>query len=153
MTNYARNVNDVAVDVTTTDPTTIYYPTVAAEFIVVPADVQDGWLYNGSTWSAPPVPPAPIPVPPVPPIVSAVQFMMLFYPQEQAYIQNSTDAIVKVFWTRFSDQRVTEVNLALDSMSQTLDYLSAIDVLPALTPPAPYLAAGRKEAILTGQAI
>jgi hypothetical protein len=153
MTNYARNVNDVAVDVTTTDPTTIYYPTVAAEFIVVPADVQDGWLYNGSTWSAPPVPPAPIPVPPVPPIVSAVQFMMLFYPQEQAYIQNSTDAIVKVFWTRFSDQRVTEVNLALDSMSQTLDYLSATDVLPALTPPAPYLAAGRKEAILTGQAI
>ncbi len=53
MTNYARNVNDVAVDVTTTDPTTIYYPTVAAEFIVVPADVQDGWLYDGSTWSAP----------------------------------------------------------------------------------------------------
>jgi hypothetical protein len=153
MTNYARNVNDVAVDVTTTDPTTIYYPTVAAEFIVVPADVQNGWLYDGSTWSAPPVPPAPIPVPPVPPIVSAVQFMMLFYPQEQAYIQNSTDAIVKVFWTRFSDQRVTEVNLALDSMSQTLDYLSATDVLPALTPPAPYLAAGRKEAILTGQAI
>jgi hypothetical protein len=153
MTNYARNVNDVAVDVTTTDPTTIYYPTVAAEFIVVPADVQDGWLYDGATWSAPPVPPAPIPVPPVPPIVSAVQFMMLFYPQEQAYIQNSTDAIVKVFWTRFSDQRVTEVNLALDSMSQTLDYLSTTDVLPALTPPAPYLVAGRKEAILTGQAI
>lgn len=153
MTNYARNVNDVAIDVTTTDPTTIYYPTVAAEFIVVPADVQDGWLYNGSTWSAPPVPPAPIPVPPVPPIVSAVQFMMLFYPQEQAYIQNSTDAIVKVFWTRFSDQRVTEVNLALDSMSQTLDYLSTTDVEPALIPPAPYLAAGRKEAILTGQAI
>ena len=153
MTNYARNVNDVAVDVTTTDPTTIYYPTVAAEFIVVPADVQDGWLYNGSTWSAPPVPPAPIPVPPVPPIVSAVQFMMLFYPQEQAYIQNSTDAIVKVFWTRFSDQRVTEVNLALDSMSQTLDYLSATDVLPTLTPPAPYLAVGRKAQILTGQPI
>jgi hypothetical protein len=153
MTNYARNVNDVAVDVTTTDPATIYYPTVAAEFIVVPADVENGWLYNGSTWSAPPVPPAPVPVPPVPPIVSAVQFMMLFYPQEQAYIQNSTDAIVKVFWTRFSDQRVAEVNLALDSMSQTLDYLSATDVLPALTPPAPYLAAGRKEAILTGQAI
>ena len=150
MTNYARNVNDVAIDVTTTDPTTIYYPTVAAEFIVVPADVQDGWLYNGSTWSAPPVPPAPIPVPPVPPIVSAVQFMMLFYPQEQAYIQNSTDAIVKVFWTRFSDQRVTEVNLALDSMSQTLDYLSTTDALPALTPPAPYLAVGRSAQILTG---
>ena len=53
MTNYARNINDVAVDVTTIDPTTIYYPTVAAEFIVVPADVQDGWLYDGSTWSAP----------------------------------------------------------------------------------------------------
>lgn len=154
MTNYARNINDVAVDVTTTDPTTIYYPTVAAEFIVVPADVQDGWLYDGSTWSAPPAPSPPLPPPvPVPPIVSAVQFMMLFYPQEQAYIQNSTDAIVKVFWTRFSDPRVTEINLALDSMSQTLDYLSTTDVLPALIPPAPYLAAGRKEAILTGQAI
>jgi hypothetical protein len=153
MTNYARNVNNVAVDVTTTDPATIYYPTVAAEFIIVPADVEDGWLYDRLTWSAPPIPPAPVPVPPVPPVVSAVQFMMLFYPQEQAYIQNSTDPIVKVFWTRFQDIRVTEVNLALDSMSQTLDYLSVTDVLPALTPPAPYLAAGRKEAILTGQAI
>jgi hypothetical protein len=38
-------------------------------------------------------------------------------------------------------------------MTQTLDYLSATNVMPALTPPAPYLAAGRKEAILTGQAI
>jgi hypothetical protein len=90
---------------------------------------------------------------PVPPIVSAVQFMMLFYPQEQAYIQSSTDPIVKVFWTRFSDPRVTEINLALDSMSQTLDYLSSTNVEPTLTPPVPYLAAGRKEAILTGQAI
>jgi hypothetical protein len=93
---------------------------------------------------------APVPVPPTIPVM---QFMMCFYPQEQAYIQNSTDPIVKVFWTRFQDIRVTEVNLALDSMSQTLDYLSATNVMPALTPPAPYLAAGRKEAILTGQAI
>lgn len=153
MTNYARNVNDVAVDVTTTDPTTIFYQTVAEEFIVVPEEVKDGWVFDGATWSAPPVPPAPIPVPPVHPTVSAVQFMMLFYPQEQAHIQNSTDPIVNVFWTRFSDPRVSEVNLSLDSMSQTLDYLSVTDVLPELTPPAPYLAAGRKEAILTGQAI
>jgi hypothetical protein len=79
--------------------------------------------------------------------------MMLFYPQEQAYIQNSTDPIVKVFWTRFQDIRVTEVNLALDSMSQTLDYLSATNVEPALTPPVPYLATGRKAQILTGQPI
>ena len=56
MTNYARNVNDVAVDVTTTDPTTIYYPTVAAEFIVVPADVENGWVFDGSNWSAPVIP-------------------------------------------------------------------------------------------------
>jgi len=155
MTNYARNVNDVAVDVTTTDPTTIYYPTVAAEFIVVPADVQDGWVYNETTkkWSAPPPVPVPPTPEPVPPVVTAVQFMLLFYPQEQAYIQSSTDPIVKVFWTRFQDIRVTEVNLALDSMSQTLDYLLATNVEPALTPPAPYLAAGRKEEILTGKAI
>ena len=152
MTNYARNVNDVAVDVTTTDPTTIYYPTVAAEFIIVPAKVQDGWVYNETTkkWSAPPPPPVPPTPVPVPPIVSAVQFMMLFYPQEQAYIQYSTDPIVKAFWTRFQDIRVTEVNLALDSMSQTLDYLSTTDALPALTPPAPYLAVGRSAQILTG---
>lgn len=90
---------------------------------------------------------------PVPPTIPAMQFMMCFYPQEQAYIQNSTDPIVKVFWTRFQDPRVTEVNLALASMAQTLDYLSATDVLPELTPPAPYLAAGRKEEILTGKAI
>ena len=155
MTNYARNVNDVAVDVTTTDPTTIFYPTIAAEFIVVPDAVEDGWLYNetNKTWSAPPPPPVPPEPVFVPPIVSAVQFMMLFYQLEQSYIQNSADPIVNVFWTRFQDPRVTEVNLALDSMSQTLDYLSTTDVLPALAKPAPYLAAGRKEQILTGKAI
>lgn len=152
MTNYARNVNDVAVDVTTTDPTTIYYPTVAAEFIVVPADVENGWVYNETTkkWSAPPPPPVP-PVPvPVPPTIPAMQFMMCFYPQEQAYIQNSTDPIVNVFWTRFSDPRVIDINLNSESMTQTLDYLSATNVMPALTPPAPYLAVGRSAQILTG---
>ena len=87
---------------------------------------------------------------PVPPIVTAVQFMMLFYPQEQVYIQNSTDPIIKVFWTRFSDPRVTEINLNSESMTQTLDYLSATNVEPALTPPAPYLAVGRSAQILTG---
>ena len=155
MTTYARNVNDIAVDVTTTDPATIYYPTVAAEFIIVPADVENGWVYDKATklWTAPlpvPVPPTPVPVPPT---VTAVQFMLLFFAQEQAHVQYSTDPIVQVFWTRFIDPRVTEVNLALESMSQALDYLSTTDVMPALSTPAPYLAAGRKEAILTGKAI
>lgn len=85
-----------------------------------------------------------------PPTIPAMQFMMCFYPQEQAYIQNSTDSIVNVFWTRFSDPRVTEINLNSESMTQTLDYLSATNVLPALTPPAPYLASGRSTQILTG---
>ena len=87
---------------------------------------------------------------PVPPTIPVMQFMMCFYPQEQVYIQNSTDPIVNVFWTRFSDPRVTEINLNSESMTQTLDYLSATNVMPALTPPAPYLAVGRSAQILTG---
>jgi hypothetical protein len=87
---------------------------------------------------------------PVPPTIPAMQFMMCFYPQEQAYIQNSTDPIVNVFWTRFSDPRVIDINLNSESMTQTLDYLSATNVMPALTPPAPYLAVGRSAQILTG---
>ena len=62
---WARNVNNFAVDVRTVDPEGFYTPQVVAEFIVVPDEVQDYWVYNVETqqWEAPP--PVPEPVPPV----------------------------------------------------------------------------------------
>lgn len=139
---YARNVNNTAVDVTTTDPTTIYYPTVAAEFIVVPTDVEDGWLYNDGNkkWSEPPPPPEPVPMVVIPPTISAVAFRNLFSIDEEIAISTSTDSVIKVLWDRFCDPKLNNVDMSLASVSTALDYLTTKTIL----------AAGRKDQILTG---
>lgn len=58
MTNFARVINDVAVDVST-DPTNQFHPDIAAQFESVPDEVQHGWVRTDGEWEAP----APVPVP------------------------------------------------------------------------------------------
>lgn len=60
---WARNVNNFAVDVRTTDPDGFFTPEIVAEFIVVPDEVETYWVYNDETqqWEAPPPPPEPVP--------------------------------------------------------------------------------------------
>lgn len=62
MTNYARIINDVAVDVST-DPAEQFHPSIASEFESVPDKVQAGWTRSGTKWSKPAdvvvTPPAP----------------------------------------------------------------------------------------------
>lgn len=52
MANYARIINDVAVDVSS-DPAKFFHPVVAAEFQAVPDEVQQGWTRIDGTWTAP----------------------------------------------------------------------------------------------------
>ena len=48
--------NGVAIEVVGVDPFTIFQPAYAAQFAEVHDDVQPGWLYDGTTFTAPPVP-------------------------------------------------------------------------------------------------
>ena len=66
MSNFARVINDVAVDVSN-DPTNQFHPSIAAEFVSVPDYVAPQWRLVDDEWQAPPAPePAPEPVPVTP---------------------------------------------------------------------------------------
>ena len=48
--------NGIVTDIARVDPFTIFQPAYAAQFIDAPDDVAPGWLYDGTTFTAPPVP-------------------------------------------------------------------------------------------------
>ena len=52
---HARIVNSTAFDVRSTSPAGCFTPNIVEEFQVVPDTVEDGWLLDDDTWSAPPV--------------------------------------------------------------------------------------------------
>lgn len=45
--------NGTVTDIARVDPYTIFQPAYAAQFVDAPDDVQPGWLYDGSTFTAP----------------------------------------------------------------------------------------------------
>lgn len=141
--NFARIINDTAVDVST-DPTNSFHPTIAADFIEVPDDVVVGSKRDAQGVWTPPTPPTPpeppAPEPAVPPIVGPIAFKLLFTAQERIAIKTSEDPIVLDFFSIAEDPRTTEVNLALSSTQEALTHLTTVGIL----------AEGRKEQILTG---
>ena len=48
--------NNVVIEVARVDPFGIFQPAYAEQFIDAPDDVAPGWLYDGTTFTAPPVP-------------------------------------------------------------------------------------------------
>ena len=72
---YARAVNNVVVDVTTSDPAGSFHPDIASQFVQVPEEVQPGWrLTEGGDW-VPPNQPQPDPDPgDVPSSLTRIQF-------------------------------------------------------------------------------
>lgn len=56
---YARIQDGAAIDVRTTHPKGFYTDNIVAEFVTVPDDVRNGWLFDGTDFAAPPEPPAP----------------------------------------------------------------------------------------------
>ena len=57
MTTKAITQNGIVTDIARVDPYTIFQPAYAAQFVDAPDDVTPGWLYDGTTFTAPPVPP------------------------------------------------------------------------------------------------
>lgn len=134
MTTWARNLNNQAVDVVTANPATLFFPTLAAQFVVVPDGTVNGATFAGGVWTNPTVvtPPAPTPVYPT---VSVPTFKSLFTFQEEMAIEASADPLVKTFLGRINDPRVTQVDLGLSSVQQGIQYLVTLSILTAARVP------------------
>ena len=58
---YAHITNGIVDFACENNPVNLFAASYAAEFITAPDDVQTGWLYDGSAFTAPPVQPATVP--------------------------------------------------------------------------------------------
>lgn len=131
MANYARIINNIAVDVSAT-PAEHFHPTIAAEFIAVPDSVKPGWIKSGSIWSAPPDSPAPEPAISYPKL-TPVQFKLLFTSAERIaiYAAKEADPVLSDAFSLLDDPRLTEVDLNLQSNRDLIAYLAAQGLITA----------------------
>ena len=139
---FSRIVNSTAVDTRTESPDGFFHLDVAAQFVEVPEQVEDGWTVADGVWSAPVIPEPVVPPAPVvvPPKVGPIEFQMLFTMAEQIAIEDSTDRVVRRCMKLVEDPRMAYVDLSLQSVGDALDYMTGIGLLTA----------GRKAEILTG---
>ena len=143
MTNYARIIENVAVDVSS-NPAEEFHPSIAAEFEPVPDEVQVGWVRNeGGEWEAPAPSPEPEPTPSEAPKVSPVEFKLLFAPAERVAIKaaRATDPVIDDFYDIVEDPRLTHVDLGLQSTQDALAYLEAKGLITT----------ARRQEVLAGQ--
>lgn len=142
---HARIANNTAVDVRTESPEGFFTPEIAAQFVEVPDEVENGWLLESGIWSAPPAPPEPQPEPLQidAPRVSPVEFKLLFTAQERVAIKaaRATDPVIDDFFDIVEDPRLTHVNLGLQSTQDALAYLEATGLITT----------ARRQEILAGQ--
>lgn len=99
MANFARIVDNVAVDVINSDPQEAFHAELASSFVPVPDTVALGWIKSGTKWAAPKeVEPPAIPEPPKPPLAKS-QFLAFLTREERLAIRGSrtTDAIADDF--------------------------------------------------------
>lgn len=150
MTTYARIVGGHAVDVTTTDPTKLFHPDVAATFVTVPDGTLTGATFANGVWTppAPPPPAAPVHLP----MLAPIKFYDALTPVEETAILGSTDPLVQTFARRLARalQTDTLIDPNLITVQEGLTYLSVTMQQPATTPPAPYILPARIPHILAG---
>lgn len=146
MTNYARIVDGVAVDVSTA-PANCFHPLLAVEFVEVPGEVAHGWRLDGDAWQAPtgggPV------IPEVPPQVGHLsptppEFLLLLTLSERVAIRAAgpTDVVVEDILKMVDDPRVTFIDLTNPSVIEAVNYLSTTE--------PPLLTSERAAQILSG---
>ncbi len=124
MNNYARIINNVAVDVSL-DPGHQFHPSIAAEFVEVPSDVSNGWRLSpdSKTWSAPElVTPT---NPEVYPKLSPLDFKMCLTSAERLAVKSmvETDVVLADFYEIIEDPRLTEVDMGLQSVRDAIGYM------------------------------
>ena len=83
--------NGIVTHVLRVEPSTIYAPTVAAQYIPAPEGVEVGWLYDGAEFIAP----APVPAP-APTSCTPAQGLIALYALKQLTEQSILDAIAQI---------------------------------------------------------
>jgi hypothetical protein len=146
MTKKAWIENGLVRDVAHADPLTIYHPDIAALYSAdVPDDAANGDAWDGEVLTKP-TPPAPV-EPPVevvkPPTVGVITYKMLFTSAERIAVKASLDPVIVDLQELMNDPRTTVVDLSLQSISDALDYMTALGLI----------APGRKAQILTGELV
>lgn len=138
MTTYARIVNSQAVDVTTTNPATLFHADVSAQFVTVPDGTGDGDILgaDGKTWTKAPAATSPTPEPVVMPKLTPITFYLAFTPAERIKIKASTDPDVMEFWDTYqrAERTDTPVDPNVVSVQEGLAYLATPTTA---TPPGP----------------
>lgn len=134
MANYARIINEEAVDVSS-NPEEQFHPSIAAGFVQVPDEVGPGWRRDPATgaWSAPtPVDPQPEPAAEAPK-VSPVEFKLIFTPLERVAIRlaRDDDLVIEDIFAILEDPRLTHVDLGLQSTRDALAYLESQGLITA----------------------
>lgn len=139
MSNFARIINNVAIDVSP-DPENHFHPDIAAEFVSVPDSVVPGSTRDGNGNWTPPV--AAYSQPVEVSKVSPVEFKLLFTAPERVAIKaaRATDPVIDDFFDIVEDPRLTFVDLGLQSTKDAIGYLRSMGLLTA----------DRAAAILTG---
>lgn len=122
MKNYARIIDGLAVNVSS-DPENSFHPDIAREFVEVPSEVDIGWILKNGVWSAPIPAPAPPPAL-LYPTVGVSHFKMLFTSKERVKVRQlrPADEILDEFWSLVDDQRTVEINMALMSIQEMVEY-------------------------------
>ena len=129
---YARIVNNIAIDVRADSPEGFFTPEIVAEFVEVPDEVENGWVLENGTWTAPPEP-EPTPAPTEAPKVSPVEYKLLFTSAERVAIKaaRATDPVIDDFYDIVEDPRLTYVDLGLQSVKDAINYLQSKGLLTA----------------------
>lgn len=131
-------------DICNGDPGSLFHPDIAALYDTeVPDEAMQGDTFEDGVLTPKPIP-APVavePVAPVPPKVSVIEYKMLFTSAERIAVKASVDPIIIDLQELMNDPRTTTVDLSLQSISDALDYMTAIGLI----------AVGRKAQILSGQ--
>lgn len=131
-------------DICNGDPGSLFHPDIAALYDTeVPDEAMQGDTFEDGVLTPKPIPePVAVePVAPVPPKVSVIEYKMLFTSAERIAVKASVDPIIIDLQELMNDPRTTTVDLSLQSISDALDYMTAIGLI----------AVGRKAQILSGQ--
>jgi hypothetical protein len=126
-------------DVAQGNPNELYHPDIASHYDTdVPDDAANGDTWDGTTLTKPVQPEfVQIEVIAVPPKVTPIEFKLLFTVTERINIveAKSTDPILTDIYSILDDPRLTQVDLALQSTLDTLDYLVSKNLLVATRVP------------------
>lgn len=130
-------------DICPGNPAESYHPDIAKLYDTqVPDEAASGDTFVDGVLTPKPVPVyvAPEPVPVKPPKVTVIEYKMLFTSAERIAAKASIDSVIVDLRELMDDPRTVNVDLSLQSISDALDYMTAIGLI----------AAGRKAQILLG---